>query len=72
MSDYCSHLHRAVSQTDCGLCWLRLEGDQDLIDLRVMELDAPGYDTLAPVPIAFGWDACRAKHIEGERDDESR
>jgi hypothetical protein len=64
VTQFCDHRHADVGQHACGLCWLRLEGDQDLIDLRVLELDAPGYENMACVPLLLGWDACRDKHIE--------
>ena len=63
MTDYCSHLHHAVTSQQCGLCWLRLEGDADCIRLKTWLMEDTPY-RMAPVPVLYGWDACREKHIK--------
>jgi hypothetical protein len=55
---HCRRLHRAVTQSECGLCWQSLRGDADCYAYRgagvTLTVDASG----------AGWDECRAKHIE--------
>ena len=63
---HCTHLHRAVTQRECSLCWIRREADATHYGGRewsefALDLIGPkvGQDT-------SGWDTCRAKHITPE------
>ena len=59
---HCDHRHADVTQQGCGMCWLRLEGDAGCMRLATMLLSET-VSWCSPVPVLFGWDACRAKHL---------
>ena len=78
-TQHCTHRHADVTAEECGLCWLRLEGDPGC--MRVAELTLGGSTDVdyergvvtvtigRPAPVLFGWDTCREKHISEAPND---
>ena len=68
MTAHCSHLHRAVSQQECGLCFLQGNADKDCYvkaDGNWIMVKGDLYKAMRET----GWDACRAKHIKPAGED---
>lgn len=59
-ADWCSYLHRAVTQEQCAACWVRWQSDPDL--------RLAGRDALATIGGGL-WDECRERHIGREADE---
>lgn len=55
-TQHCDHRNAEVTQTECGLCWLRLEGDAEFY------LDTDRHWNVR----SEHWDECRARHIGRE------